>query len=113
MDDRQLRRLAGGLGIALAAFGALPALSPRRFARLEAENKALQEKVAYLSTEAYVETAARDKLNFVRPADRALVVVPAQVDVAWVEPPPAADAYRLPPEFGHTADWLALFFGPR
>ena len=34
MDDRQLRRLAGGLGIALAAFGALPALSPRRFARL-------------------------------------------------------------------------------
>ena len=85
----------------------------RDIARLEAENRALQEKVAYLSTEAYVETAARDKLNFVRPADRALVVVPAQVDVAWVEPPPAADAYRLPPEFGHTADWLALFFGPR
>ena len=85
----------------------------RDIARLEAENKLLQDKVAYLATDAYLETAARDKLNLARPGDRALVVVPAQVEVPWVEPPPRPDPYGVPAEFGHAADWLALFFGPR
>ena len=85
----------------------------QQIARLEEENRALEEKVAYLATDAYVETAAREKLNLARPQDRTLVAVPAQVEVVGVEGPPPGENPRLPPAFGHLADWLALFFGPR
>lgn len=84
----------------------------REVAELEARNKALQEKVAYYATEGYVETAARDKLNLVKPGDYALVVVPEKQDVAWVEGLPAgADRQSAVPEFGHLDDWVALFLG--
>ncbi len=84
----------------------------RQIAQLEAQNRVLQQQVAELSTDAYVETAARDKLNLARPGDHSLVVVPAQDEVATVEGPPSPET---PParELGHLGDWLALFFGDR
>jgi cell division protein FtsL len=84
----------------------------RQVAALEARNRELQAQVAYLSTDSYVETAARDKLGLVKPGDQALIVLPEKPEVAWVEGPPATpDNGRALAEFGHVADWLALFFG--
>lgn len=84
----------------------------REVAALEVRNRQLQERVAYLATDGYVETAARDKLNLVKPGDHSLIVLPEKPDVAWVQgPPPRADTMRAFAEFGHLADWLALFFG--
>lgn len=34
MDERELRRIAAGLGLATLAFGVMPLVAPRRFARL-------------------------------------------------------------------------------
>jgi len=83
----------------------------RQIAQLEAQNRRLLQQVADFSTDAYVETAARDKLNLAKPGDHSLVVVPAEDGVATVEgPPPAAPPAR---ELGHLDDWLALFFGDR
>lgn len=82
-------------------------------ARLEQKNGELRAQVAYLSTDAYVETAARDKLNLVRPGDHALVMVQAQAEQALVPAPPPADPSASLREFGHLAQWLALFFGSR
>ena len=86
----------------------------REVSALEEQNRVLRDKVAYLGTDGYVETAARDKLGLVRPGDRALVVLPEKPDVAWVEgPPPGADTpSKTVAELGHVADWLAVFFGP-
>src|ERR671933_321249 len=39
----------------------------RQVAALEARKRQLQARVAYLATDGYVETAARDKLNLVKP----------------------------------------------
>jgi cell division protein FtsL len=84
----------------------------REVGALEARNRELQAQVAYLSTDAYVETAARDKLGLVKPGDQALIVLPEKPEVAWVEGPPATpESGRALAEFGHVADWLALFFG--
>jgi cell division protein FtsB len=86
----------------------------REVAALEAKNRLLQERVAYLATDAYVEMAARDKLSLVKPGDRLLIVVADGQDAGWVESPPPGDEPARPPlEFGHLADWLDLFFGPR
>ena len=86
----------------------------RENARLEAEIKALQASVAYLSTESYLETAAREKLNLVKPGDKPLVVLPAGIEQATVAgPPPGADRARPLAELGRAADWHALFFGSR
>ena len=81
---------------------------------LEAQNKALQEKLVDYSTDGYVETMARDKLNLARPGDRSLVAITADEPVAWVEgAPDGADSTLLPPEFGHLGEWVLLFFGSR
>jgi cell division protein FtsB len=83
-------------------------------ALLEEKITQLQERVAYLSTETYVETAAREKLNLVRPGDRSIIIVPAEPAMATVaERPPVPDAPHVLPEFGHLASWFNLFFGPR
>ena len=85
----------------------------REVADLEARNKVLQDKVAYYATDGYVETAARDKLNLVKPGDYSLVVLPEKQEVAWVESLPAgAERQTTFPELGHLDDWLAIFFDP-
>ena len=86
----------------------------RENARLEAQIKQLEERVAYLSTESYLETAAREKLNLVKAGDKPLVVLPVGAEMATVAgPPPGGTAARPLAELGHAADWLVLFFGAR
>ncbi|MGH2370114.1 MAG: FtsB family cell division protein [Chloroflexota bacterium] len=83
-------------------------------AELESQNEGLQARVAYLATDTYVETAARDKLNLVRPGDRSLVIVPEQSAIMGpAGPPPRREPSRFLAEFGHFEEWLALFFSPR
>lgn len=82
-------------------------------ARLETQIKELQDRVAYLSTDSYLETAAREKLNLVKPGDRPLVILPAGVELATVAGPPLTGDARPFAEFGHLPDWLILFFGNR
>jgi cell division protein FtsB len=83
----------------------------REVRALEARNRQLQERVAYLATDGYVETAARDKLNLAKSGDRSLIVLPEKQDVAWVESPPPATGVRALVNLGRLADWLFLFFG--
>lgn len=84
----------------------------RELKELEATNKQLRQKVADLSAQAYVEMAARDKLNLSRPGDRSLLVLD-DVEVAGVTSPPAgAEMARASIELGHLGEWLALFFAP-
>jgi cell division protein FtsB len=86
----------------------------RENARLEAEIKTLQATMAYLSTESYLETAAREKLNLVKAGDKPLVILPVGIEQATVAgPPPGADRARPLAELGRAADWHALFFGSR
>ena len=86
----------------------------RENARLEQQIETLQQKVDQLSTEGSLETAAREKLNLVKPGDKPIVILPAAVEVATVAgPPPGADGTRPLAELGHAADWLVLFFGAR
>jgi cell division protein FtsB len=86
----------------------------RENARLEAQIKELQDRVAHLSTESFVETAAREKLNLVKQGDRPIVILPAQIDVATVEGPPSPSDFPRPlANLGHAAEWLFLFFGNR
>lgn len=90
------------------------ALIHRENARLEEQIKALQERVAYLSTEAYVETAAREKLNLIKPGDRSIIIIPAEPQIATVAEPPATPEHSSAlVEFGYLTNWLDLFFGTR
>ncbi len=84
----------------------------RDIAELEAANERLRQSVAFYATDTYIETAARDKLNLARPGDRTLIVRALDQEVAGVEGPPASGVGGRS-EFGHLADWLALFAGPR
>ena len=83
-------------------------------ARLEEKIKDLEQKVAQMSSESYLETAAREKLNLVKPGDRPIVILPATIEMATVAgPPPGSGTARPLAELGHAADWLILFFGSR
>ncbi len=84
----------------------------RENARLEGQIKALQERVAYFSTEGYVETAAREKLNLIKPGDRPIIIIPAEPQIATVAEPPTAPEHGYPfATFGYLAKWMDLFFG--
>ena len=84
----------------------------REVAQLETENKALQTTLADLSTDGFIETEARDKLNLARPGDHTLIVLPEKPEVAWVESLPNATSQTTTlPHMGHIGDWLAAFFG--
>jgi hypothetical protein len=86
----------------------------KEIAVLEAQNSKLKERVAYLSTDGFVETTARDKLNLIKPGDHSLVTIDAEPQVAGVAPPPdPTEAARLFPGVGHRDDWIALLFSAR
>ena len=69
-----------------------------------AELKRLEE---YLATDAYVERAAREKLNYQKPGER-VVIVPH-----GASPSPApVPAPRTPPGPSPARAWLRLLFGP-
>jgi hypothetical protein len=77
--------------------------------QIEAQNRDIQARIAYLQSDGYVETAAREKLNLARPGDRSVVLLQNTPDVAGPPgPPPAAPAMVA---FGHLGEWLDLFFG--
>ena len=83
-------------------------------AKLEARIKVWQQKVAYLSTDSYLETAAREKLDLIKAGDHPIVVLPSDIEVATVaSPPPPAENRHPFPQLGHATDWLVLFFGNR
>jgi hypothetical protein len=78
--------------------------------QIEAQNRDIQARIAYLQSDGYVETAAREKLNLARPGDRSVVLLQDTPDVAGPPgPPPAAPVMVA---FGHLGEWLDLFFGP-
>ena len=86
----------------------------QEIALLEAQNRELQASIAYLQSDAYVETAGRDKLNLARPGDRSVVIVPApSTPVGPPGPPPARGVTTRLPDFGHLEEWVELFFGAR
>lgn len=81
---------------------------------LEAQNRELQASITYLQSDAYVETAGRDKLNLARPGDRSVVIVPApSAPVGPPGPPPGRGATPRLPDFGHLEEWVEFFFGAR
>ncbi len=83
-------------------------------AKLEAQIKVWQQKVAYLSTDSYLETAAREKLDLIKTGDHPVLVLPSDIEIATVaSPPPATDTPHPFARLGHAADWLILFFGNR
>lgn len=86
----------------------------QEIAVLEAGNRELQARIAYLQSDAFVETAARNKLNLARPGDRSVVIVPAaDSPMGPPGPPPGRRAPPQLPAIGHLEEWFNLFFGPR
>jgi hypothetical protein len=82
----------------------------QQIALIESENRDIQARIAYLQSDGYVETAAREKLNLARPGDRSVVLLQSTPDVVGPPgPPPAAPAMAA---LGHFWEWLDLFFGP-
>ena len=84
----------------------------REIDRIEAQNRDIQARIAYLQSDGYVETAAGEKLNLARPGDRSVVLLQ--------DTPGRPDRPGRPGElprgdvvaYGHLGEWLDLFFGP-
>jgi cell division protein FtsB len=86
----------------------------QEIALLETRNRQLQDEIAYYQSESYVETAARDKLNLVRPGDRSVVTLPApQAAIGPPAAPAAEGSGPFLPSFGHLGEWVELFLGQR
>jgi len=86
----------------------------QQIAQLEAQNRELQDTVDYLQSDAYLETAARDRLNLARPGDRSVVVIaPSKPALGPPGPPAPPRAAAGVPDAGHLGEWIDLFFGPR
>jgi hypothetical protein len=89
----------------------------QEIAVLEDENRVLQARIAYLQSDAYVETAAREKLNLAQPGDRSVVILQAQGASIGPQGPPASQGAGsvLPAldSFGHLEEWIDLFFSAR
>jgi cell division protein FtsB len=74
------------------------------------EHEALQERLVYVSTDAYVEKIARERLKMVRPGDSAVVVIPRSVEQAPATVPvPATEVAEEEPE-PNWQQWWNLFF---
>jgi cell division protein DivIC len=72
-------------------------------------NEELQEQLAYVSSDAYVEKIARERLKLVQPGESAVVVIPQSVEtpVATAEgPEPGAPAEEQLPYWQQWADLL-------
>jgi cell division protein FtsB len=74
------------------------------------ENEALQERLVYVSSDAYVEEIARERLKMVKTGDNAVVVVPRSVEESPAAVPvPATEAPEERPE-PYLQQWWDLFF---
>jgi len=79
---------------------------------IEQANAALETRIAYMSTEAYVERVAREELNLVRPGETSYVVVPVGPRATPVKPASADTPRRsLPDSRPPWLQWWDLFFG--
>jgi cell division protein FtsB len=77
----------------------------------EEENEALLERLAYVSSDAYVEKIARETLKMVRPGDTAVVVVPGSTEQHSDDttPMPATEGAEQEAK-PHWQQWWDLFF---
>lgn len=72
----------------------------------------LRTLVAYLSTDAFVEVAARERLGLVRPGDQSVIILPEDDEVAWVPPAPAVRSeVPVVTASGRVDAWFRVFFG--
>jgi cell division protein FtsB len=84
----------------------------RQQVALEQEtNEELQEQLAYVSGDAYVEGIARERLKLVQPGESAVVIVPQSVEpsvtTAEAPEPGAPEAEQLP----YWQQWANLLLG--
>ena len=80
-------------------------------AREEGENQALQEELAYASSDAYVEKVARESLKMVKPGDNPVVLVPTNGQQSiFATPTPVVESPEGEPE-PYWRQWWSLFFG--
>ena len=74
------------------------------------ENEALQDRLEYVSSDAYVEKIARERLKMVREEETAVVVVPRSVERSpAVVPGPAAEVAEEEAQ-PYWQQWWNLFF---
>lgn len=79
---------------------------------VEAANAALEQRIVYMKTDAYVERVAREELNLVRPGETSFVVVPVGPRPTPVKPAAAeAPPRSLPDSRPPWLQWWDLFFG--
>jgi cell division protein FtsB len=71
----------------------------------------LQARLDYVSSDAYVEQIARERLKLVQPGEAAVVVLPQESEEQTV--PPDATAPEAPPDSGlpHWQQWANLLLG--
>lgn len=78
---------------------------------IETANAALEQRIAYMETDAYVERVAREELNLVRPGETSFVVVPVGPRATPVKPAAADTPSRsLPDSRPPWLQWWDLFF---
>jgi cell division protein FtsB len=76
------------------------------------ENEALQERLVYVSSDAYVEEIARERLKMVKAGDKAVVLVPRSIDQPSATTPVAATQEPEKEPEPYWQQWWDLFFGP-
>lgn len=84
-------------------------------AAMRAENEALKERLEYVSTDAYIEEAAREKLRWAEPGDTAVIVLSSEdKEAPEMTPVPSREARQGEEvmEKPNWQRWLDLFFGP-
>ncbi len=76
------------------------------------KNSALQERLVYVGSDAYVEKVARERLKMVKPGDKVVVVIPRSIEQPSASTAmPATEGSEREPE-PYWQQWLDLFFEP-
>jgi len=84
-------------------------------AAMRAENEALKERLEYMSTDAHIEEAAREKLRWVEPGDTAVIVLSSEDKEPPLTTPLPSHGTLQGEEVTEKPNWqrwLDLFFGP-
>ena len=82
---------------------------------MRAENEALKERLEYVSSDAYIEEAAREKLRWAEPGDTAVILLSSEDKEAPVATPlPSRETLQGEEvmEKPNWQRWLDLFLGP-
>ncbi len=84
-------------------------------ATMRTESAVLKERLEYVSTDAYIEEAAREKLRWAEPGDTAVILLsPEDKEAPVTTPAPSHEALQGEEamEKPNWQRWLDLFFGP-